>query len=59
VGSASWVDVADGGNQTIVGVGVAVSVGARVAVGTNSRGRQAARERSPLKRKKICDLIKE
>jgi len=45
VATESCVAVAEGGNQTIVPVGVAVSVGDGVAVGVpRLRGRQAAME---------------
>jgi hypothetical protein len=61
VGTATSVGVADGGNQTIVGVGVVVSVGIGVAVDRVApRGRQATESRSPYNRRKIrADFIKE
>ena len=43
VGKTSCVDVAEGGNQTIVSVGMGVSVGTAVSVGRGAlNGRQAA-----------------
>src|SRR5512147_2181790 len=55
---ANSVGVAEGGNQTIVGVGVAASVGTTVAVGrVAARGWQAIRSRSPDKRRKACNNL--
>jgi hypothetical protein len=46
--------VAEGGNQTIVGVGVPVSVGMGVAVGSaRFTGKQAVNEKSPQRRNRI------
>jgi hypothetical protein len=57
----SCVAVAEGGNQTIVSVGVAVSVGDGVAVGvTRLRGRQAATESNSQRMNKLRNtFIKE
>jgi hypothetical protein len=46
--------VAEGGNQTIVGVGVPVSVGMGVSVGSAKfTGRQEIREKKPQRRNRI------
>jgi hypothetical protein len=61
VGTAIWVVVAEGGNQTIVGVGVAVSFGIGVSVGSAKfTGRQATREKNPQSTNRIGNtFIKE
>jgi hypothetical protein len=61
VGTDNCVAVAEGGNQTIISVGVTVCVGGGVAVGApRSSGRQAPDARSPMSKKKMRDsFIKE
>jgi len=61
VGTASIVGVADGGNQTIVSVGVIVCVGTGVSVGSAGfRGRQASRVSNPHTRARVRNgLMKE
>jgi hypothetical protein len=56
VGNASSVDVADGGNQTMVEVGSGVSVGRGGWVAAiELSGRQAVRSRNPEKRKMLMN----
>jgi hypothetical protein len=54
VGNVTIVGVIEGGNQTIVCVGIGVSVACGVAVGSAAfKGRQAIRRKSSPKRKNI------
>jgi hypothetical protein len=54
VGKANTVEVAEGGNQTIVSVGSGLSVGKGVWVGgIEFNGRQAIKRKSPQARKQI------
>jgi hypothetical protein len=61
VGTISSVGVAEAGNQTIVGVGVAVSAGRGVAVDrVEPSGRQATERKSPYNRRRMrAGFIKE
>ena len=50
--------VAEGGNQTIVSVGVAVRLGRGVSVGEMElKGKQAIRESSPVTRNRIRESL--
>jgi hypothetical protein len=61
VGTVNSVGVAEAGNQTIVGVGIVVSVRGGVAVGrVESNGRQATGRRNPYNSRRMRkSLIKE